>query len=240
MAKGKNKLARFAENETFECLVQPQFEEIFHKDHQLKGNWGSKFFGNNNPIVLELGCGRGEYTVALANMYPDKNFIGVDIKGARMWRGAKTATENEMSNVAFLRTRIEFIESFFGKDEISEIWITFPDPQLKKARVKKRLTGTLFLAKYADFLKSDGWINLKTDCRHLHDYTKAVVDHNGLECEVANTDIYGTGFADPLLSIKTRYEGIFLDRGVKITYLRFSLGNKNQFEEPIFEPDNLL
>ena len=132
MAKGKNKLARFAENETFECLVQPQFEEIFHKDHQLKGNWGSKFFGNNNPIVLELGCGRGEYTVALADMYPDKNFIGVDIKGARMWRGAKTATENKMSNVAFLRTRIEFIESFFGKEEISEIWITFPDPQLKK------------------------------------------------------------------------------------------------------------
>ena len=149
MAKGKNKLARFAENETFKCMIQPEFDEIFHKNHSLKGNWAEKFFGNNNPIVLELGCGRGEYTVALAQMYPDKNFIGVDIKGARMWRGAKTATENNMPNVAFLRTRIEFIESFFDKDEVSEIWITFPDPQLKKARVKKRLTGPLFLARYA-------------------------------------------------------------------------------------------
>ena len=138
---GKDKLRKFAENLTFKCMVQPEFDDIFHKDHPLKGRWHEDFFHNNNPIILELGCGRGEYTVALAERNPDKNYIGIDIKGARMWRGAKTATERGMENVGFVRTRIEFILSFFAPGEIAEIWITFPDPQLKSRRAKKRLTS---------------------------------------------------------------------------------------------------
>ena len=158
---GKDKLRRFAENRTFECLVQPEFEEIFDRDHALKGRWHTDFFHNDRPITLELGCGKGEYTVALAQRNPDRNYIGVDIKGARMWRGAKTATECGMTNVGFIRTRIEFIESFFAEGEVSEIWITFPDPQLKSRRAKKRLTSPLFLARYARMLTPDGAINLK-------------------------------------------------------------------------------
>ena len=142
---GKDKLKRFAENLTFSCMVQPEFEEIFHKDHALKGRWHKDFFKNDNPIILELGCGKGEYTIALAERNPNANYIGVDIKGARMWRGAKTATENGMTNVGFLRTRIEFINSFFAEGEVAEIWITFPDPQLKTRRAKKRLTSPIFL-----------------------------------------------------------------------------------------------
>ena len=153
---GKDKIRRFEENATFRCVVQPEFEEIFRKDYRLKGRWREDFFGNPNPIVLELGCGRGEYTVSLAERFSDRNFIGVDIKGARLWRGAKTATENAMPNVAFLRTRIEFIDSFFAPGEVDEIWITFPDPQLRKNRVKKRLTAPLFLERYARFLKPGG------------------------------------------------------------------------------------
>ena len=172
---GKDKLRRFAENLTFECLVQPEFEDIFHKDHPLKGRWHEDFFGNDNPVILELGCGKGEYTIALAERNPHNNYIGVDIKGARMWRGAKTATESGMGNVGFLRTRIEFINSFFGRDEVSEIWITFPDPQLKTRRAKKRLTSPLFLEYYARFLRPDGWINLKTDSQHLFGYTGEVI-----------------------------------------------------------------
>jgi len=149
MARGKDKLRRFAENLTFRCMVQPEFEEVFRTDFRLKGRWREDFFGNPNPVVLELGCGRGEYTVSLAERYPDKNFIGVDIKGARMWRGAKTATEQEMRNAGFLRTRIEFIDSCFAPGEVDEIWITFPDPQLRKGRVKKRLTAPEFLTRYA-------------------------------------------------------------------------------------------
>ena len=153
MARGKDKLRRFAENLTFRCMVQPEFEEVFRTDFRLKGRWREDFFGNPNPVVLELGCGRGEYTVSLAERYPDKNFIGVDIKGARMWRGAKTATEQEMRNAGFLRTRIEFIDSCFAPGEVDEIWITFPDPQLRKGRVKKRLTAPEFLTRYARFLR---------------------------------------------------------------------------------------
>lgn len=237
---GKDKFRRFQENLTFKNLVQPEFDEIFRKDHKLKGNWHKDFFGNDKPIVLELGCGRGEYTVNLAERFPDKNFIGVDIKGARMWRGAKTATENGMANVGFLRTRIEFISSFFADGEVDEIWITFPDPQLKKNRVKKRLTSPQFLEFYAGFLREGGSINLKTDSQHLHEYTKAVVAHNELPVECCNNDIYGSGFADEILSIKTRYEGIFLAEGLPITYIKFGLDGKKQFEAPVFEPDDLL
>lgn len=237
---GKNKHKRFQENLTFSNLVQPEFDEIFHRDHKLKGRWREDFFGNGNPIVLELGCGRGEYTVALARKYPEKNFIGVDIKGARMWRGAKTATEEGLGNAGFLRTRIEFIGSFFGLGEVDEIWITFPDPQLKKNRVKKRLTAPGFLSMYARFLKPGSPVHLKTDCGHLHDYTKAVAEFNGLPVEEADSDIYGHGTASDILSVKTAYEEKFLGRGSAITYLRFNLGSLAEFGVPEFAPDDAL
>ena len=229
---GKNKIRRFQENLTFANLIQPPFEAIFHKDHPLKGRWREAFFENSRPIVLELGCGRGEYTVELARKYPDTNFIGIDIKGARMWRGAKTATEEELRNAGFLRTRIEFINSFFAPDEVAGVWITFPDPQLRKDRVKKRLTSPLFLARYAQFLAPDAPVHLKTDSRHLHEYTKAVALHNGLPIDRVCTDIYGTGSADDLLSIQTAYEKQFLAQGLPITYLQFRLAGRSRFDAP--------
>ena len=164
---GKDKLRRFRENLSFECFVQPEFDEVFHRDHPLKGNWRRGFFHNDNPIVLELGCGKGEYTVALAERDPMRNYIGIDIKGARMWRGARTATDRRMHNVGFLRTRIEFINALFAEGEVAEIWITFPDPQLKTRRARKRLTSPVYLAYYARLLESGGAINLKTDSKHL-------------------------------------------------------------------------
>ena len=226
---GKDKLRKFAENETFACFVQPEFDTVFRCDHPLKGNWRKEFFHNDNPIILELGCGKGEYTIGLAERNPDKNYIGIDIKGARMWRGAKTATQRGMSNVGFLRTRIEFIESLFAEGEVDEIWITFPDPQLKTNRARKRLTSPLFLERYARLLKKEGRINLKTDSQHLYAYTKGVIDHFGLPCEVANDDIYGSGYADEVLSVKTAYESRFLEMGLPITYLRFGLGERRSF-----------
>ncbi|MCD7969862.1 MAG: tRNA (guanosine(46)-N7)-methyltransferase TrmB [Alistipes sp.] len=237
---GKNKHKRFQENLTFGHLIQPPFEEIFRKDHKLKGRWREDFFGNDNPVILELGCGRGEYTVALGEMFPEVNFIGVDIKGARMWRGAKTATENAMPNVAFVRTRIEFVNSFFGRDEVDGIWITFPDPQLKKNRVKKRLTSPAFLGIYSQFLRADAPVHLKTDCLHLHQYTKAVAQVNGLEIISSCDDIYGKGQADEVLSVKTTYETKFLAAGSAITHLCFKLHHKNVYLAPDFEPDNAL
>lgn len=234
---GKNKHKRFAENLTFRCMIQPDFDAAIGGEHPLKGNWGRDFFGNDNPIVLELGCGRGEYTVALGAQHPELNFIGVDIKGARMWRGAKTATEQGMANVAFLRTRIEFIGSFFGAGEVSQLWITFPDPQLKKQRADKRLTAPGFLARYAKFLKPDGVVHLKTDSLHLHEYTKAVLDCNGIEAVVCNGDIYGSGYADEKLSIKTAYETRYLGYNLPITYLCWSLGGRVEFEVPVFAAD---
>ena len=243
---GKDKLRRFAENLTFGCLVQPDFDDIFSKDFETtkdfetKGQWKQTFFKNDNPIVLELGCGKGEYTVALAERNPERNYIGVDIKGARMWRGAKTATERNMTNVGFIRTRIEFINSFFAEGEVDEIWITFPDPQLKTRRAKKRLTSPLFLERYARFLAPEGVINLKTDSQHLYNYTNAVIEHFGLPCEVSNNDIYGTGYADEVLSVKTAYEKMFLERGLPITYTRFSLGGRREFGAFDWEGDELL
>lgn len=226
---GKDKLRRFAENLTFECFVQPAFEEAFRRDHPLKGHWHSDFFHNDRPIVLELGCGKGEYTVALAERDPGRNFIGIDIKGARMWRGAKTATERQMRNVGFLRTRIEMIASFFAEGEVDEIWITFPDPQLKTRRARKRLTSPVYLAYYARLLEPGGAINLKTDSKHLYAYTNEVIRRFGLPCEVSEPDIYGTGYADEVLSIKTAYETLFLGMGLPITYTRFSLGDRRDF-----------
>jgi len=227
---GKDTLQRFKENETFTLLHQPPFETIFRRDFHLKGSWHKDFFHNTNPIVLELGCGKGEYTVALARQYPGKNFIGIDIKGARLWRGAKTATMEQMPNAAFIRTRIDCIESFFAAGEVSEIWITFPDPQPKN--VRKRLTSTLFLSRYRHFLQAGGLLHLKTDSQLLHEYTKASILHNRLELLEANADIYGSERTDELLSIKTHYEQLFLKQGLPITYLRFRIDGDRRLSEP--------
>mgnify|MGYP002512083985 CR=1 FL=1 len=230
---GKGKLKKFADMAAYPNVVEHPYSMIDDVEFPLKGNWGRDFFKNDNPIVLELGCGRGEYTVALAERNPDKNFIGVDIKGARMWRGAKTVTERGITNAGFLRTRIEFIASLFAEGEVSEIWITFPDPQLKSRRAKKRLTSPIFLEYYAKLLATDGVINLKTDSQHLYGYTNEVVRHFSLPCEASNNDIYGSGYADAELSVKTAYEQMYLDRGLPITYTRFQLGERKEF--PMFD-----
>ncbi len=227
---GKDKLRKFRENETFSCLVQPQTSQVLGCDHPLKGHWGERMFGNANPIVLELGCGKGEYTVCLAEKYPDRNFIGIDIKGARLWKGAKYATVNNLGNVAFLRTRIEFIESLFAQGEISEIWITFADPQEKKP--KKRLTHPLFLARYRNILSPGGIVHLKTDSRLLHYFTLETAAVNSLTVMEHNEDIYGTGRADDLLSIQTFYESNFLRQGIPITYMSFRIDNPGLLTEP--------
>lgn len=232
---GKDKLRRFRENLDFACFVQPDFDTVFRCDHPLKGHWHRDFFHNDNPIVLELGCGKGEYTVALAERDPARNYIGIDIKGARMWRGAKTATERGMPNVGFLRTRIEFIDALFAEGEVSEIWITFPDPQLKGRRAKKRLTSPLFLERYARLLVPEGKIHLKTDSKHLYAYTTEVIRRLSLPCEVSEADIYGSGYADEVLSVKTAYERRFLQMGLPITYTRFTLGGRREF--PWFDWD---
>ena len=235
---GKDKLRRFAENLTFERLVQPAFEEIFRNDHALKGHWHEHFFRNDNPIVLELGCGKGEYTVALAERNPERNYIGVDIKGARMWRGAKTATEKEMPNVGFVRTRIEFINSFFAEGEVDEIWITFPDPQLKKTN--KRLTSTRFLSYYRRFMGPDGIINLKTDSPFLYEYTRRLAVENGLEILDSTDDLYSREEDCIEKEIKTFYEQQWLSRGKTIKLLKFRIGS-NELKEPDvsdLEPDD--
>lgn len=220
---GKDKIRKFRENLTFECLIQPTTEEVLGKDHPIKGLWHEKVFKNQNPIVLELGCGKGEYTIALSQRNPDKNFIGVDIKGARLWKGAKYATENALPNVAFLRTRIEFITSLFAENEVSEIWVTFADPQPNKP--KKRLTSHQFLAKYKTFLKPDGIIHLKTDSILLHESTLEVIREGGHKLLEANNDIYApeSHVAEEITSIKTFYESQFLAKGMPITYLKFVL-----------------
>ncbi len=228
---GKDKLKKWAEMESFQHVIQPGFDEVFKKDHFLKGNWSKKQFQNQNPIVLELGCGKGEYTVGLARKFPGKNFIGVDIKGARIWRGAKTAKEDGLLNVCFLRTRIEFIESFFYKDEIEEIWLTFPDPQLKNSRLKKRLSGTWFLNSYRSFLKPSGLIHLKTDNLELHQYTLKLLKQNKQPVVYATTNLYTGILPNDSLSLKTYYEEKFLSQGIKITYLQFRLEGDKKIEE---------
>ena len=216
----KRKRQRFAENETFPHLFQPKM--FPPAEHELNGKWHAGFFRNANPIVLELGCGRGEYTVELAARYPEKNFIGIDWKGARLWRGAKTSHVNEMKNVAFLRIQIQSIERFFAKNEVSEIWITFPDPQPQKSRERKRLTSMRFLSMYQKFLAPAGFIHLKTDNLGLHDYTVDLVSDRRFKIHLATNDLYNSPHADEVLSIKTTYEKIFLERGSKICYLKFT------------------
>lgn len=234
----KKKLARFAEMEKLENVFQAPYEEIFRNDHPLKGKWGKEVFRNDHPIVLEIGCGKGEYTVGLGKLYPGKNFIGIDIKGARMWHGAKAALEQNVGNAIFLRIYAEMLASVFAPGEISEIWITFPDPQMTKAR--KRLTGSRFLSLYARILKSGGLIHLKTDSPFLYAYTSEVIRINHLKCHVETEDLYAAGMEDEILGIKTFYEQQWLSRGKQIKYIRFSLDGADTFGEPDteFEKDD--
>ena len=215
---GKNKLAKFAELETFPHVFQVPSRVLMEGDgFEIKGRWNELFFKNDNPIVLELGCGKGEYTVELAKQYPDKNYIGVDIKGARIWTGAKASSG--MKNVAFIRTDIEMIHHFFGENEVSEIWLTFPDPQMKKTT--KRLTATNFIRLYLNFLCADGVIHLKTDSNFMFTYTREMVLENEFPVEELIEDIYADSNLSHILSIKTYYEKQWLERGIAIKYIRF-------------------
>jgi tRNA (guanine-N7-)-methyltransferase len=256
---GKNKLARWTELGSYDNVIEPLIGDVSAKDHPIKGKWHQQIFKNTNPIVLELGCGRGEYTVGLANNFPGKNYIGIDIKGARMWRGAKTANEQGLANVAFLRTRIEFINSFFAPDEVDEIWITFPDPHPGGRNSNKRLTSPWYLNSYRLFLKDKGVVHLKTDNRELYDFTNKMLIYNNVDILVSTEDLYspdnkdksvfsrektlshpesadlsvssGVKYYDSILSIRTHYEDIFLKAGLKITYLAFRLEKEKNIED---------
>jgi len=233
----KRKLKKFAEVSAFNNCFFLSFEGSRAEGLPLKGKWHKEYFKNNNPIVVELGCGKGEYTVGLAKRFPGKNFIGVDIKGNRIWTGAKTAIENKMNNVAFIRTRIDFIESCFSENEVDEIWITFPDPQPQKTRIRNRLTNMMFINRYKIILKKGGFVNLKTDNEPFYQYTKEVVAENKLQLIDATNDLYGrvqagisssgventTARDEALTNIKTYYEKKFSDLGFKICYLKFKL-----------------
>ncbi|WP_299366143.1 tRNA (guanosine(46)-N7)-methyltransferase TrmB [Winogradskyella sp.] len=220
----KNKLKRFKENETFVNVFQPSRGELMDGNYALKGKWRKTVFRNENPIILELGCGKGEYTVGLAKRYPDKNFIGIDIKGARFWRGAKTATDNQMSNVMFVRTQIELIEYVFEENEVDEIWITFPDPQIKYKRTKHRLTNLQFLDRYKKVLKPNGLVHLKTDSEFMHGYTLGLLHGLGHDVLYANHDIYKLeGSPEEVTEIQTFYENQYLENDKAITYIRFKI-----------------
>ena len=233
---GKNKLAKFEEMQGFRNVIQAPFNIIRNNDFHLKGQWSESFFKNENPVILELGCGKGEYSVALAEKNPRQNFIGVDIKGARMWKGAKTAIEKKLDNVGFLRTNIEIIDRFFAPAEVDEVWLTFPDPQMKKTR--KRLTSTLFLKKYRQFLKDDGIIHLKTDSNFQYSYTRALVHRNHFEVLAETDNLYESEILNDTLRIKTFYEKQWLNRGITIKYLAFRLNDKTWHEpEETFEKD---
>lgn len=203
-------------------VFQPTFEEL-KSGFSIQGKWKSEVFKNNNPLVVELGCGKGEYSVGLARKYPEKNFLGVDVKGARMWKGASDAVNDGISNVAFLRTRIEFIEYCFTKSEVDEIWITFPDPQIKKKRAKNRLTHPVFLERYSNILQDSGLIHLKTDSQFLHGYTLGIIEGHQHHLEDAEHDIYNAVLQRDNMEIKTHYEQLFLEKNMPISYLRFSL-----------------
>jgi tRNA (guanine-N7-)-methyltransferase len=231
---GKGKLKKFQDNARFEHVIEPEVKGHVASDHDLKGNWNTTFFKNKQPLVLELGCGKGEYSVGLARMFPEKNFIGVDIKGARIWKGAKTSFEEGLKNVAFLRTRIEVINSFFAPDEVDEIWITFPDPQMKKRRAKKRLTSSGFLARYQKFIKNNALVHLKTDSTFLYEYTNEVVRINQLKVIKNTPNLYGESWTDQMLSIQTHYEQIHIDEGDRINYIVFELPQHKVLIEPEF------
>ena len=230
---GKNKLQKFADMESYPHVFQYPYSVLENIPFDMKGHWHEKFFGNEHPLVLELGCGRAEYTVGLGRLCPDKNFIAVDIKGARMWTGATESLQEGMKNVAFLRTNIEIIDRFFDKDEVDEIWLTFPDPQMKS--LTKRLTSTFFLERYRKFLKDGGVIHLKTDSHFLFTYTKALVETNDLPLQVLTDDLYHTELVDDSLNIKTYYEQQWLQRGILIKYIRFCLPQIQNLVEPDVE-----
>jgi len=228
---GKNKLAKFADMEEFPHVFQVSSHDVREGGNfEMKGKWNELFFKNDHPIVLELGCGKGEYTIGLSQLYPDKNFIGVDIKGARLWTGAKESFEKSMKNVAFLRTNIEMVHHFFAENEVSEIWLTFPDPQMKK--VTKRLTATNFMKTYQQFLKVNGLMHLKTDSNFMFTYTREMVKANQYPVVFSNDDLYASDLNDPILSIKTYYEQQWLDRGLTIKYIQFMLEKRTAFIEP--------
>lgn len=228
---GKNKLKRFRELETLNRVFQPEFKEVYQRDYCLKGRWKQEVFGNDNPLVLELGCGKGEYTVGLARMNPGKNYMGLDIKGARIWKGVRQANDEGLDNVAFLRTRIDIINSFFAPDEVDEIWITFPDPQEKRRRKKKRLSGAIFLNRYRQFLKDEGMIHLKTDNRGLYLFTRELALYNKLSIVRHTDDLDRTDWDDECKSITTYYESVFRAKGLKINYIQFKLPGSKEIKE---------
>ena len=235
MAKGK--LEKFAEMETFPNVFQCPYRAMSAEPFTLQGRWGADYFHNDHPIVLELGCGKGEYTVELARQFPDVNFIGVDIKGARMWTGAKAALEQRLLNVAFLRTNIEIIDRFFAQDEVAEIWLTFSDPQMKNPR--KRLTSPFFLERYRHFLQTGGTVHLKTDSNFLFTYTCQMLAHNALPVLLKTDDLYHAEGLDTttlrILSIQTYYERMWMARGLNIRYLKFALPREGVLKEPDVE-----
>lgn len=235
MSKGK--LAKFADMERYENVFQYPYSVIDNVPFEMKGRWREQYFKNDNPIVLELGCGRGEYTVGLARMFPNVNFIGVDIKGARMWTGATEAINEGLGNVAFLRTNIEIIDRFFAEDEVQEIWLTFSDPQMKNPR--KRLSSTFFMQRYRRFLTDGGTIHLKTDSNFLFTYTTYMVERNRLPVLFRTEDLYHTDGLDPqtstILCIQTYYESQWIERGLNIKYMKFSLPREGELTEPDIE-----
>ncbi len=230
---GKNKLAKFDDMAGYPHVFQYPFGALQEKGFEMKGRWNELFFTNDHPIVLELGCGKGEYTVGLGKLFPEKNFVGIDIKGARMWSGAKESLEAGMTNVAFLRTHIELITHFFAPGEVAEIWITFPDPQMKKAT--KRLTSTRFMRLYRQLLTEDGIVHLKTDSHFMYTYTCEMVAANHYPLLCQTDDLYHSGLADEILSIQTYYEQQWLDRGLNIRYIRFVCNEQEALVEPDVE-----
>ena len=234
---GKGKLAKFADMETYENVFQYPYSVVEHVPFEMQGNWHEEYFHNNNPIVLELGCGKGEYTVGLAKLYPNMNFIGVDIKGARMWTGATQALEEGLKNVAFLRTNIEIIDRFFSAGEVKEIWLTFSDPQMKNPH--KRLSSTWFLERYRKYLCDGGFIHLKTDSNFLFTYTTYLVEKNKLPLVVKTTDLYQESENNSSLkeaaAIQTYYESMWIERGLNIKYMKFSLPHSGELLEPDVE-----
>ena len=230
---GKNKLSKFADLATYEHVVQVTYRHVQENGFEYKGKWSETFFGNTNPVILELGCGKGEYTVKLAKHYPEFNFIGLDIKGSRMWKGATQAKDQGLKNVGFLRTNIENIRMFFAENEVAEIWLTFPDPQMKKTR--KRLTATNFISNYRQIMIPNGIIHLKSDSNFMYRYTEAMVAENQFEVIRQTDDLYHSEILDEVLSIQTFYEKQWLDRGLTIKYLSFRLSHQEPLQEPQVE-----
>ncbi|MBQ0049130.1 MAG: tRNA (guanosine(46)-N7)-methyltransferase TrmB [Bacteroidales bacterium] len=232
---GKGKLAKFADMAANPLVVEPMFRPGQNIDFPLKGKWHQEFFRNEHDIVLELGCGRGEYTVGLGRCFPEKNYIGVDIKGSRMWTGAEDALRSGMQNVGFLRTHIEFLPEFFSPDEVSELWLTFSDPQMRKAT--KRLSSSYFLERYRKFIRPNGIVHLKTDSNFLFTYTEELLKANGIVPEACTRNLYALDTEDTkdARAIQTYYEGMWRERGIDIKYLRFRLPKDGALVEPEVE-----